>query len=114
MAAPKYDSKDYTDVPALDAAVVLNEGSGLTIFALNKDTEDDIVCECSLRDFAGYNVIEHIALECADLEAKNSFAAPNAVAPAKKPAPEFADGVLTAHLPKLSWNVIRLAPELSE
>lgn len=39
--SPKYDSKDFTDVPVLDAVAVESEEKDfLTIFALNKGTQE--------------------------------------------------------------------------
>ena len=40
VECPKYDTKDYTDVPVLDAAAVENEdGEHVTVFVMNKSPE---------------------------------------------------------------------------
>lgn len=107
---PKYDSRDYTDVPVIDAVAVKNR-EGLTIFAVNKDTEEDVLLECSLRDYPGYRVAEHLVMTCDDIKAINTADQPDRVAPKDCTDHEMDGTSLTARLPKLSWNVIRLVPE---
>lgn len=108
VSSPKYDSKDFTDVPVLDTTVVHNEeNEELTIFAVNRDLEDDLLIECDIRNFEGYKVIEHIVLENNNLKQVNS-AKEQAVAPHNNGDAVNDSGMVTAKLPKLSWNVIRL------
>ena len=46
VSSPKYDSKDFTDVPVLDTTAVYNEeNEELTIFAVNRDLEDSLLLE---------------------------------------------------------------------
>ena len=84
------------------------EAEELTIFAVNRDLKDDIVLTCDIGSFAGYDVVEHLVLECDDLKATNS-------ADAQRVAPKCQSGTtvdgrtVTASLHKASWNVIRLA-----
>lgn len=108
ISSPKYDSKDYTDVPVLDSTVVYNEEQEeLTIFAVNRDLEDSIVLETDIRNFDQYQVVEHIVLENNDMKAVNSAQAQNVV-PHNGGDAKNDDGLVTASLSKLSWNVIRL------
>jgi len=105
----KYDSKDYTDVPVLDTLAVENEEKGeLTIFAVTKDTEEDILTNFSLREYEGYKPIEHIVLQNTNLKAVNSIEKPDVVIPETKPVPKMDNGTLEVLFPKLSWNVLRL------
>src|SRR5690606_35853998 len=68
VSSPKYDSKDFTDVPVLDTTAVYNEeNEELTIFAVNRDLEDTLLLEADIRNFDGYRVLEHIVLENDDL-----------------------------------------------
>jgi alpha-N-arabinofuranosidase len=109
ISSPKYDSKDYTDVPVLDAAAVFNEEKDeLTIFALNKDINDSLSFECDIRNFENYKVIEHIVLENDDVYAVNTELNPYNVKPNNNGNAKITDGILTANFSKLSWNVIRL------
>lgn len=110
ISSPKYDSKDFTDVPVLDAVAVENEEKEeLVIFAVNKDMEDSLLLECSLRQYGQYKAEQHIVLEEDTLKAVNSINQPNTVMPRiKSGSVELKDGILFAKLSKLSWNVIRL------
>jgi len=109
ISSPVYDSKDYTDVPLLDATAVVNdEKEEITIFAVNKDTKDSLSLQCDLRSFEGYRVKEHIVLENDDVYAVNTELNPNNVAPHYRGNAKLSDGNLSADLSKLSWNVIRL------
>jgi alpha-L-arabinofuranosidase len=109
ISSPKYDSKDFTDVPYLESTAVYNEEKEeLTIFAVNRDLEDALLLECDIRNFEGYQVIEHIILEHDNVKQTNSATyAP--VVPHNNGNAELSDGKVLAQLPKLSWNVIRLA-----
>lgn len=110
ITTPKYDGKNYTDVPVLEAAAVFNEEQEeVTIFALNKDMEDTLTLECDVRSFEGYRVVEHIVMHHDDVDAVNTEANPFNIVPNKNGDATVSDGKLTANLSNLSWNVIRLA-----
>lgn len=109
LSSPKYDSKDYTDVPMLDAALVFREeDEELVIFALNKSLDESLLLECDVRSFEGYRVTEHVVLEHEDVKAVNTAAHPDEVVPRSGGDAALEAGVLTACLPRLSWNMIRL------
>lgn len=110
ISAPEYDTKDFTDVPVLDAVAVENEENGeVVIFAVNKDMEDSLLLECRLGQYGGYKLEQHIVLEGYDIKAANSVNQPGAVLPLiKSDSVELKDGIMLANLSKLSWNVIRL------
>ncbi|MEW9673923.1 alpha-N-arabinofuranosidase [Ammoniphilus sp. 3BR4] len=112
ISSPVYDSKDFTDVPYLESVTVMNEeDETLTIFAVNRSDKDSLLLECDVRGFTNYRVIEHIVLENGgDIKAVNT-AVENRIAPHNNGKAEARDGILTAGLPKLSWNVIRLAKQ---
>jgi alpha-L-arabinofuranosidase len=55
-----------------------------------------------------YEVIKHLVLEHDDPKAINTLARPREVTPHARGDAMLRDGILTARLPKLSWNVIRL------
>jgi len=110
ISSPVYDSKDYTDVPVLEAAAVFNEEKDeLTIFALNKDMDDSLCFECDVRNFKEYRVIEHIVFENDNVYAVNTESNPYNVKPNNNGNAQITYGIITANLSKLSWNVIRLA-----
>jgi alpha-N-arabinofuranosidase len=109
VSSPKYDSKDFTDVPYLDTVSVYNEESEtVTIFAVNKHQNDVLSLDADVRSFEGYRVVEHIILEHDEVKATNQHNRTNVV-PHNNGDAKVDGGKLEANLPKLSWNVIRLA-----
>ena len=106
--SPKYDSKDFTDVPYLDAAVVYNEVDGeVVIFATNRHLEDTLRVDIDVRSFEGYNKVEHVVLENEDPKASNTLQNQQ-VQPHNNGESFLEDGNLVGILPKMSWNMIRL------
>jgi alpha-N-arabinofuranosidase len=78
---------------------------------LNRDTSDPLALTADLRSFGTKNLrlIEHLVLEHPDMKAVNTADAPDTVIPhANGDAQINSDGKLSATLPKLSWNVVRL------
>jgi alpha-L-arabinofuranosidase len=107
--SPTYNCKDFRDVPILDSVTVLNDEVGeLTIFAVNRDQEDDLNLLCKLIDFQEYYVLEHLVFEHEDIKATNTEENPDNVKPHKNGNGVINGGLIKATLPKLSWNVIRL------
>lgn len=110
VQSPKYDSKDYTDVPVLDSVAVVNEEKDeITIFAVNKDMEDTLNIYCDIRGFVDCKLIEHIVLQNDNVKITNSKDQPFRVVPQFKNDAVVEERHLNALLPKLSWNVIRLS-----
>lgn len=108
LSSPKYDSKDFTDVPYIDSAAVYNEEKDeVTLFMVNKNLKEPIIVNSDVRSFEGYSLVEHIVLENDDLKAVNT-AAEQAVTPHGNGESTLDNGILTARLPRTSWNVIRL------
>ena len=108
VRAPKHDTKDYCDVPAMDAAAIWHEDKGeLVLFAVNRETED-LQVEVDLRALPGMKVLDHSLLVHSDMKAVNSFANPGNVAPSKGRGGVVDNGKLTLVLPTRSWNTVRL------
>jgi alpha-N-arabinofuranosidase len=109
VSSPKYDCRDFTDVPFLDTVTVYHEEEEtLTLFAVNRHQEETLKIDCDIRSFEGYTVKEHIVLENKDVKATNQHNHSNVV-PHNNGDAISNGGYLTANLPKLSWNVIRLS-----
>ena len=109
VKSPVYESGNYGDAPYLDSVVIMNEEEEtVTIFAVNKDLEEDMEVTRDLRQFSGYQVKEHIVLTHEDMKAENTQANPNEVAPQFNGVSKVEDGRLHAVFGKHSWNVIRL------
>lgn len=108
LTSPKYDSKDFTDVPYVDSAAVYNEEKEeVTLFMVNKHLEEAITVSSDVRSFEGYRIVEHIVLEHDDLKAVNTVSE-QTVAPHGNGHSTLDNGILEARLRKTSWNVIRL------
>jgi alpha-N-arabinofuranosidase len=104
----KHDTKDYTDVPDMDAISVFNEKSGeLTVFAVNRDFDENIELNAKLTDFTEYKPIEYTVMAGFDLKEVNTKLS-SPVVPVSGPLPQIDNGHLKVLLPPLSWNVIRL------
>jgi len=110
MYTVKMDTTGYKEIPVLDATAVLNnENNELTIFAVNKDQQQALDFTCELRGFADYTVAEHLVLQHHDLKATNTADNPDNVKPHADGDASVSGTTVKASLPKLSWNVIRLA-----
>lgn len=109
ISSPLYDTKDFTDVPQLESVVTYNEiNQEICVFAVNRGS-DDLVINCELRQYEGYSLTEHIAMTSYDMKATNSVEFPNKIHPYNISGTIVENGILTAKLSGLSWNVIRLA-----
>ena len=114
VISPKYDSKNYTDVPYLETTAVINEETDeITLFAVNRCLDGALTVECEIRGNGGYKLIEHISLENDNLHAVNTPAVPFAVMPATRmnSVAYNGNGVFEINLHNASWNVIRFRKE---
>ncbi|SFL52526.1 alpha-N-arabinofuranosidase [Halanaerobium salsuginis] len=110
IESPQYDCKDFKNVNYLESVVVYNQDQAqITIFAVNRNSEENLNLESKLNGFNDYKVIEHIVLEHEDIKAVNTENDPENVKPHSNGNASLEDDILTAELPKLSWNVIRLS-----
>lgn len=108
IKSPVYESQ-YGDVPYLDAVAVENpEENTLTIFAVNKNLEENISLHADLRQYDGFFIKSHTVLTHPDLKAVNTCQNPDNVIPRENGISKIEAGRLTSVLPAKSWNVIRL------
>ena len=108
ISSGTHETNKHGAVTDIDAAVVYHEeNEELTIFAVNRNLEENVVLTTDLRSFGEYQVIEHVVLECEDLKASNGFGK-EVVRPYCVDRSTLEDGALTSMLHKASWNVIRL------
>ncbi len=110
VSSPVYDCTDYEKVPLLDATATLGDDGSVTIFAVNRDLEEDIHLTADLRAFGPLRVSEHILLHHDDVKAINTEEQPNTVAPVTLHDGTVDGGQLSIKVPSKSWNVIRLVP----
>ncbi|MFI0779540.1 alpha-N-arabinofuranosidase [Streptomyces sp. NPDC021212] len=109
VESPARETATYGEVPLLHATAVRNDETGaVTVFAVNRDQRRSLPLEVALHGMAPGRVVEHSVLADADPEARNTLAEPERVTPHPGEGTALADGVLTAMLEPMSWNVIRL------
>ncbi|GAA0647920.1 alpha-N-arabinofuranosidase [Kutzneria viridogrisea] len=105
--SPRYDTARFGEVPLL-SAVATQDGEEVTVFAVNRSTTESLGLTANLRAVPGHEVVEHLALAEADHRLTNTVAEPDRVRPRVLAGASVTGDVLTAELPALSWNVIRL------
>lgn len=108
LSSPLHDTKEFTDVTDVESVAVWNdEADEVTVFAVNRSVNDDVVLTCDLGAFAGYTLKEHIVLENDEMKSVNS-AEKQAVLPKTVTDRLEADGrCFAVCLHKTSWNVLR-------
>ena len=85
------------------------EDETLTVFAVNKNLEEDLSLNMDLRQFADYHIVEAVTLSNPDMKAVNTEAEPFNVVPAVCDTVAVENGKLSGSLGKHSWTMIRLA-----
>jgi alpha-L-arabinofuranosidase len=112
---PRHETARYGEVPLLHATATVDDATGeVTLFAVNRDRTRPLALTADLRALAGHTVVEHLLLADDDPAAANTLDAPDRVTPRSQPGTRVTDARLSATLPPLSWNVIRLAPDLGD
>jgi len=112
VTVDKYDSRDFCDVPYLEAVGVYNEEKKeLTIFAVNRNLKSAIDLSAEIAGYGDMRLVEHRLLSNSDLYACNS-ALEEKVKPVIKSGGKIENKPgstrLEISLPAASWNVIRL------
>ncbi|SES27720.1 alpha-N-arabinofuranosidase [Tranquillimonas rosea] len=108
--APTYDCAVAHDVSYLDVAGVHDAETGtVTLFILNRHTEETADLDVGLHGFAGAKLVEHHVMEGHDLTTTNGPDTPDRVAPVPGQGVGVEDGALKGRLAPLSYHVVRLA-----
>ncbi len=107
ISSPKYNSREYDDVPYIDAVATIDDEGTITVFAVNRSEDDDFELKINLRSFGAMKEIEHIVLRSDDPKAANTKDNPNNVVPTTLPPGTIDGETATIRLPHLSWNVVR-------
>jgi alpha-L-arabinofuranosidase len=113
VTGPSYQfagSKGMETASGLQSVAVATEEGGVNLFALNRLTDQSIDLEADLRSFPRLMVAEWHQMAGHDLAASNTEAHPDRVSPQLVGGARLDGARLTATLPPLSWNVIRLVP----
>jgi alpha-N-arabinofuranosidase len=114
VAVDKYDSREFCDIPYLEAIGVYNEEKKETvIFAVNRNLKEAIDLEAEIAGLGNARLIEHRLLANSDLYACNSAAAERVkpvITGSGRIENKSGSTRLEISLPPASWNVIRLIP----
>ncbi|GAA0413646.1 alpha-N-arabinofuranosidase [Microbispora corallina] len=108
VAAPGFPTERFGEVPALTAAATHDDETGeVTVFAVNRG-ERPLPLDVDLRGLPGLAAARHVAVADEDAGARNSQEAPDRVVPRAVDGAAVRDGRLSAVLPPVSFNVVRL------
>jgi len=112
VTVDKYDSKEFCDVPYLEAVGVHNEEKNeVVIFAVNRNLKEAIELEAEIASYGDMELIDHSVLCSNDLKITNTLNEEK-VKPQKQSGGKLVGNTnqkkLYTSLPAASWNVIRL------
>ncbi|MDD6011667.1 MAG: alpha-N-arabinofuranosidase [Oscillospiraceae bacterium] len=104
---PKYDCKEFTDVPYLEAIASWDEEKGeVALFCVNRSLEESLELDINMLGFEGYQVCSFESMDGYDVRQENTFN-DERVKMHANPLPEDNGTAVTAQLKPLSFNVIR-------
>lgn len=107
MDSSRHSTKNHGEITDIESIGIYNEEQEeLTIFAVNRNLQEDIVLETDIRSFEGCQLLEHIVLAHEDLKAVNGLGYQN-VYPHKTQQSTLDGDKVESTLHKASWNVIR-------
>lgn len=105
---PGHETLEHGVVDDVVSVAVYNEeAEEVTIFAVNRNLNEDLELCADVRSFEDYRLEEQLVMVCDDLKAENS-ALGEKVFPRSVREVQIEDGMLRGCLKKASWNVIRL------
>ena len=108
MSGDDHATSKHDHVTDVEAVSVYNEEKEqVAVFAVNRNTEENVEFDVDLRGFEGYKVVDFQAMEGTDMKAVNS-AAGEAVKPAARSDYRLDGGIFTANLKPASFAVIVL------
>jgi alpha-N-arabinofuranosidase len=107
VQCPKYETKQFGDVPLLDVSACLDEAGGRqAVFAVNRSQTDPAVVELVWQSGAPSVLDEVHQVAGADPKAANSFEQPNVVTAKKLPSVPVSDARAVVEFPPLSFTVM--------
>ena len=104
---PKYDCKDFTDVPYLESVASYDEeNEEVALFVVNRSMEENVQLDISLLGFEGYKVVSFESMDGYKVYQENTFDN-ETVKMHSNPLPTEDGKNTVANLKALSFNVIR-------
>jgi alpha-L-arabinofuranosidase len=111
IQSPRYDTNRYSDVPLVTATATHDPETGeVCLLAVNRARSEPLRLDVDLTGFRPLEIVEHVVLADDDLRATNTRDHPARVVPRPGRGAGLTGGRLSAALPPVSWNVLRLAP----
>ena len=108
--AGSYDTKNYGQVPLVDAVATYDAEAGrAAVFLVNRGQEGSATVTVDLADFGGTELLEALTLADAELAAKNTLKQPERVGLAANASARVDGTQLAIELPAVSWTAISLA-----
>ena len=104
---PKYDCKDFTDVPYLESVASYDEeNEEVALFVVNRSMEEDVQLDISLLGFEGYKAVSFESMDGYNVLQENTFDN-ETVKMHSNPLPTEDGKNVVASLKALSFNIIR-------
>lgn len=104
---PKYDCKDFTDVPYLESVASYDEeNEEVALFVVNRSMEENVQLDISLLGFEGYKVVSFESMDGYNVYQENTFDN-ETVKMHSNPLPAEDGKNVVANLKALSFNIIR-------
>jgi len=98
----------FEDVQFIQAAAALNEEDGeFTVFVGNTDWEDEHEFTLDVAAFEGYKFVELLTMSSDDPNARNTYENQDVLKLVADPDAKCENGIVTATLKPISWNVFR-------
>lgn len=108
VKSPKYDSKNFSDIPYLDSIVIYNkENKEAVLFSVNRSDKECIETEIQFGGFKIEKIIEFSTLSGFDIKMTNR-ADKDIVKPSECKDIEINNDIISVKFPTLSWNMIRI------
>ena len=104
---PKYDCKEFTDVPYLEAVASYDEEKQeVALFCVNRSMDESIELDISLLGFEGYKAVHFESMDGYDVKKENTFAE-ETVTMHDNALPSEDGKNIVCELKPLSFNVLR-------
>ncbi len=103
---PKYDCKEFTDVPYLESVASYDEENDeIALFCVNRSMDEDMLLDVSLLGFEGYKAVSFESMDGYDVLQENTFGK-ETVKMHSNEVPVSDGKATTVNLKALSFNVI--------
>lgn len=106
---PRYETKQFGDMPILDVSSSYDVETGRNVvFIVNRNQTNSNVVDIHWQDHMPQKISAVYQLSDTDPKAFNSFENPNRVVPLSVTPPDVKDGSVTLNLPPLSFTVLEV------